>query len=201
MFAPRALIEELARVASQVAESFDLVFDCVALDEVHDDGKSHFVGLVDELLQFVGGAEAAGRRKETRHVVAETAIVGVFLNGHDLEAIVSVLDDARQDVLAEFVVGPDLFGVLGHADVAFVDKQRGAFGAERLLLEHVGVGGIPHLGTENFSLVVLNHTLAPGRYAFAATAVPVDLHFVEVQVFERLEWELDFPVAGSLNTV
>ena len=50
MLAPVAAVEVLARVAGQVAQSLCLVLHGMALNEVHDYGKSLRVGFVDETL-------------------------------------------------------------------------------------------------------------------------------------------------------
>lgn len=74
------------------------------------------------MFEFVGRAEPAGRRKEARHVVAETPIVGMLLYGHDLQAVVAIFDDARKNLCAEFVVRAYFFCILRHTYMAFVDK-------------------------------------------------------------------------------
>ena len=50
MLAPVATIEVLTRIACQIAQSLCLVLHGMALNEVHDYGKSLRVGFVDETL-------------------------------------------------------------------------------------------------------------------------------------------------------
>ena len=52
-------IEELVGVAGEVAESLDLVFHGVRVDDVHNDGDAVLMGLVDERFQFLGRSETA----------------------------------------------------------------------------------------------------------------------------------------------
>ena len=57
-------IEILVGVAGQVAQSFHLVLHGMGVYDVHDDGNAVLVGRVDEFLQFLGCAEAAGGGEE-----------------------------------------------------------------------------------------------------------------------------------------
>ncbi len=57
-------------------------------------------------------------------MVSEGAIVGVLLQGHDLDGVVAQLADARQHGHAEVQVAVHAWLLTGHADVAFVDAQR-----------------------------------------------------------------------------
>ena len=47
------------------------------------------MGVVDEGLELLGCAKAAGSRKEVADMVAKGAIVGVLLDCHDLYAVVA----------------------------------------------------------------------------------------------------------------
>ena len=62
----------------------------MTLHEVHNHGNAQAVGFVNELLEFIGCAESAGGCKEVGDVIAETAVVGMLLNGHHLNAVVAV---------------------------------------------------------------------------------------------------------------
>ena len=50
----------------------------------------------------------AAHRKEVGDVVAEGAVVGVLLDGHDLQRVVAQAADARQHLLGKRHVGVDL---------------------------------------------------------------------------------------------
>lgn len=62
--------------------------------------------------------------KEVGDMVSEGAVVGVLLQGHDLDGIVAQLADARQHGHAEVQVAVHARLLTGHADVALVDAQR-----------------------------------------------------------------------------
>ncbi len=130
-------------------------------------------------------------------MVAEGAVIGMLLDGHDLYGVVAVLGHAWQHVVAELHVGAHLLGVLAHAHVALVDEQRVLLRPEASLLPHVGHGGVPHLRGEYLRLVVLHHTAAPGGYALALASVPVDAHLVQLSVLQVFLLQLQLPVARA----
>ncbi len=198
--APRGVVVEiLVGSAVEASETFVLVFYGVAVDNVHNHGNAPAVGVVDQRLEFGGGAEAAGRREETAHMISEAAVVGMFLDGHDLDGVVAVGGDARQHVGAELLVAAYLLFLLCHAYVAFIDQQRSGVGAE------IGVGpcemavrGI-HFGGEYVCVGVLHHTVGIGGNAFAASAVPVHHHFIPLPVADGFGRERGFPdTAGAV---
>ena len=47
VFVTVALIEKLIRVASEISETFDFIFDGVAVNDVHDDAETHLMRCVD----------------------------------------------------------------------------------------------------------------------------------------------------------
>ena len=52
-----AWIEVLVGVAGQIAQSLDLILNRMGVDNVHDDGKTVSVRLVNQGFQLFGGAE------------------------------------------------------------------------------------------------------------------------------------------------
>ena len=56
-------------------------------------------------------------------MVAEGAVVGMLLYRHNLDGIIAVLDNARQHVHAELLIGANSLTVLRHADVALINQQ------------------------------------------------------------------------------
>jgi len=134
-------------------------------------------------------------------MIAEAAIVGMFLYGHDLNAVVAVGNDSGQHVFSEFVVGAHLFGILSHADVALVDEQRRGAGLEILFTPNERLFWMPHLRREDAGLLVLHHTAAPSRNAFAHSTVPIHVHFIQITVLQRRMRKHQFPVTRFGNTL
>ena len=57
-------VEELIGVASEVAQTFYLVFHRMRVYYIHNDSNAVLVGLVNELLKLLGGTKAAAGGKE-----------------------------------------------------------------------------------------------------------------------------------------
>ena len=51
-------IEVEVASAVKAAQALDLILHGVGVDDVHDDGHALGMGVVNEVLQFLGGAEA-----------------------------------------------------------------------------------------------------------------------------------------------
>ena len=61
----------------------------------------HSVALVDEFLELVGVTAARRRGEEVSHVVPKGGVVGVLLNGHELDCVVTQAFDTRQHLFPE----------------------------------------------------------------------------------------------------
>ena len=69
----------------------------------HRDAQS--MRLVDQRLELLRGATARRGGKEVCYVVPKRPIVRVLLHSHQLQAVVALLNDARQHVVLEVGVG------------------------------------------------------------------------------------------------
>ena len=78
-------------------------------------------------------------------MITEGAVIGVLLNGHNLNGVIAIFLYSRQDVLGELLVSAHLLGILCHTHVALIDEQRVSMGLEVLLLEDIRLLGVPHL--------------------------------------------------------
>ena len=199
MFPSATCVKKLAGIAGQIAEAFHFVLYGMALHQIHNHCDAVTVSFVDELFQFVGGSKTARRGEKAGYVIAKAPIIGMLLDGHDLKTIVSILDDAWQNVFAEFVVRTHLFCILSHAYVAFVYQEWVTLRSEVLFLKLIRLCGVPHLGAEYLCLIILHNALAPCRYSFAFASVPVNFHFVQVEMLHGFGRKLDFPIATVGN--
>ena len=142
------------------------------------------MSLINELLQFLRRTEAATGSKERRYMIAKRTIVGVLLNSHHLNTVIAILNDTRQDILAELVIRTHLLSVLSHAYMALIDKQRTLLGLEVFLLEIIFFCRIPHLSREYLRILVLYHTTAPCRNTFTFATVPLHFHLVKLTMLQ-----------------
>ena len=104
MITTRTFVEEERARAVIACQPFDFITHGMAVHEVHNDLETSCVSCVDERLQFVGRTEAAARCEEARYMVAKGAIVRMLLNGHDLNGVVSEVNDTGKDLLLELTV-------------------------------------------------------------------------------------------------
>ena len=58
MFTSATAIEILTRIAGKVAQTLHLVLYGMGVDDVHDDGNTHLVGRINQLLQLFRCSEA-----------------------------------------------------------------------------------------------------------------------------------------------
>lgn len=78
-------------------------------------------------------------------MVAEGAVVGVFLDGHELDDVVAGGGDAGEDGFRELAVGVDAGFLAAHADVGFVDAWGVDGGGVEGVLPVVFCGRVPDL--------------------------------------------------------
>ena len=123
----------------------------------------------------------------------------MFLNGHDLNTVVTVGHHSGQDIFLEFGISTHFLGILSHTDVTFVDEQRVLVGFKTFLLPGIRLLRIPHLCREYLGGLVLHHTLCPCRNTLTRPTVPIDMHLEKIAVFHALFGYLEFPVACALD--
>ena len=195
MLTTLTLAEVLTWVAGKVCQAFHLVLHCMAMNNIHHYSNAHAVSRINQRLQFVGRAEATAGSKETAYVVTETAIIGMLLYGHNLNAVVTVGCNTRKNLITELYISANLFLVLSHTNVALIDKQRICRRTELLHLPLIGLLRIPYLSTENMRLGRLDNSSSPSRNTFSLTTLPMHNQFIERTMLEGLVLYLDFPVS------
>ncbi|KAI3492991.1 hypothetical protein L1887_42366 [Cichorium endivia] len=116
-----ALVEVEVVGAVKHVEAVEHILARVRVDNVEEYGDTHGMRNVDELLEVLGVAVPAAGGKEVGDLVAKRGVVGVLLDGHELDGVVAELLDTRQDVLCEFFELADARLGSGDADVCLVD--------------------------------------------------------------------------------
>ena len=102
MLAAGTFVEIRGVRAVQAADAFHLVLHGVAVDHVHDHGDTGLMGRIDQRLELFGRAETAAQRKEIRHLIAKASVIGMLLQGHDLQCIITRFNDTGKHLFAEF---------------------------------------------------------------------------------------------------
>ena len=126
-------------------------------------------------------------------MITETPIVWMFLNSHNLNAIVSFLCDTRKYLFTKFIIASNFLFLLCHADMAFVNQQRISGRLKCLLPKFIGVLRSPHLRTEYLCLFILNHPCSPSWNTFTLTTIPIYIQFVQVSMMNSIFRKIDFP--------
>ena len=78
------------------------------------------MGRINQGLQLLGVTIATGHGEEAADVVAEAAVVGVLLHGHQLHTVVALGLDAGEDVGSEVRVASHFWLFAGDAHVGLV---------------------------------------------------------------------------------
>ena len=144
------------------------------MNQVHNHPKAQIMGGVDKPFECLGGSEPGRRRKKAGNLVAERSVVGMLLDGHELECVVSGCGDPRQNMLGEFIKRPRPLPFLGHAHMALVNKNRIRRYLEIPILPDIRVRRMPDLGIENQRVGILDHTPGIGGYPVSLAPRPVN---------------------------
>ena len=91
------------------------------MDDIDNDLDAHAVSLVNQVLELFRSALARGDGEEAGDVVAETGVVSVLLDSHELDHIVAGLLDSRQDFVGVVLVVAYAASFVRHADVRLID--------------------------------------------------------------------------------
>ena len=128
-------------------------------------------------------------------MIAETTIIRMFLNSHQLNTIIAIRFHTRKNILAELIVCSNFFLICRHTDMCLVNHQRSTVNTEYFPPERISFGRFPYLSTEYLSIVVLHHSPSPCRDPFTFTSIPMDFEFIKVGMMHIFFIKEDFPYA------
>ena len=170
----------------QAVQALVLVLHKMRMHHVHHHADAHPVRLPYQSLQVVGRAEAGRRRKEIRHMVAETAVIRVLGNPHQLQYIIPRFFYPGQDIGGKFRIRPHAFLFLRHPHMRLVN-QRSLLGKIRSFERGFGIAPTesllrsrhPDLGLEILALRILHRIESVSRHPHGPSAVAiVNIHLV-----------------------
>lgn len=113
-------VEILVVSAVKLVQAIEDVLRRMAMDNIEKHDKAHAVCGVDELLQILRCSVAAASSKEIVDLVAETGIVGMLHDSHELDSVVAQRLDSRKHVLRELLVRRDFLLGRRYADMGLV---------------------------------------------------------------------------------
>ncbi len=178
--------------AVQTSQTLILVFNRVGMDNIHNHRDAELMGVVDKALKVFGSSETRRGGKETRHMIAERPVVGMLLDSHNLDGVITVGGNAGEHLVAEFLVCPHTLTLLCHTDMAFIDKQRAGVGHEIVDIPFER-GVVPHLRREDMCVLILHHTVGISRDTQPLPPVPMHAHLIELPVMHHIGRDMDFP--------
>lgn len=91
------------------------------MNDVDNDFDAHAVCLIDQVFEVVWRALSGRNCEETGNMVAKTGVVGVLLNGHQLDHVVASFFDSGQGIICICPVIAHASSFMRHANVRFVD--------------------------------------------------------------------------------
>ena len=188
-----AAVEVEVVAAVKAAQALKLIAHGVGVDYVHNHGYALRVGVINQALEVLRGAEARTQREEGRNLVAEGAVVRVLLESHYLQDVIAQALDLRKHVDAEFLKSGHLLLFRAHSDVAFVNHR---IAARTRPAGFPLVGrSVPHLGAEDLGLRVLDDPGHIGGNPLSAASCPFHPELVEIAVVDAKVRDAQLPVA------
>ena len=115
---------------------------------------------VHEVLEIIGSALSWTCGEIARNMITKGAIVGVFLNSHQLNTIVAAFNDMGQDLISKFPVLSHSQMLRTHSDVRLVYLQVFRDLTYSWVLKLIS--RLEMLSIEQVCLFVLNYIASPG---------------------------------------
>ena len=157
VFALRPGVEELILRAVKHVDALDGVLDGVRVYQIEQDGDAEFMGAVDQVLEILGIAEAAGSGEKAGDLITEGTVIGVFHDRHELNGVVAEIFHPRQNIVRKLTVSARTVFLGRHTDVGFID-QRNRVRVKVPVGPGVGFGRIPYLTEPVEADRILYHT-------------------------------------------
>lgn len=100
------VLSDLAQVIP--SQSINGVGACVTVHHVHQNTKPHGMSLVDQILEILGCTTAAAGSEEVGDMVPEATVVSMLHDCHELNGVIVVGLDSRENFIGELPVGRHL---------------------------------------------------------------------------------------------
>ena len=157
MFAPWPGMEIQAIRTVKPAETLYLVLYRMRMDQIKNHRNAQSMSGIYQLLQLIGGAKAGADSKKIRYLVSERTVIGMLLDSHQLNGVVSQARNPGQNVPAKRVEARHNGLFRAHTYMHFVDKRIAHFPG-RFVAPPVRNGRSPYLGAEYLGFGILYAT-------------------------------------------
>jgi len=118
----------------------------------------------------------------------------MFLDGHQLEGVVSQARDPWKDFGAEPIEICNSRFLCTHAYVRFIDQGMSHAGWIAVF-PFIGFRRFPYLGTEYLGFRILDTAPCVGRETLSCTSRPLYEPLEELTVAQRFRWQHQLPIA------
>ena len=197
--------EVLPAAAVKVIEPLGHVFDGVTVHDIEQHADAQPVRGVDEVFEILGRAEAVAGGEEGGDVVAEGAVVGVLLHGHELHEVVAERVHTRQHFIRKLSIAVNAGFFPAHTHMRLVDEGGAEFGGvPARVAPRIGLGRFPDEAAVVEIIRVLLGVANPGRDAVAVLQIRADdMHLHPLPVLQRRGGQPQLPHArgGGLHGV
>ncbi len=191
------LFEELILGAVEQIDAVGAIGGGVGMHHVQKHKQAHLVGFIHQIFQIVRIAEPAGGGEKIGHLIAEGGVIRVLHHAHELDGVITGVQDALEGDVGKFPIGADTGLFLGHAHVGFVNIQRGGLAATIAAVGPAeGALGRPHPAAEFVGDRVLNYAVGVEGDAVEGFALAGDLHLIALAMADGVDaLDVNFPHA------
>ena len=135
----------------------------VRMDNVNNYSETQLVSGVNKSLELIRSTLTRRRCKVSCNVITKWAIIGMLLNGHNLNTVVSVCFYSRKDVVRKFFVWRNFLIFWAHTYVTFINQKRISGSNWSLMLKLVRLRWVPKYTIKKIAIFVLLDESWPGR--------------------------------------
>ena len=140
---------------------------------------------VNKSLELVRITLTGRSCKVSCNVITKWAIIGMLLNGHNLNTVVSVCFDSRKDVVRKFFVWRNFLIFWAHTYVTFINQKRISGSNWSLMLKLVRLWWVPKYTIKKIAIFVLLDKSWPSRIFIGLVPVWISyLNLIPLQVFD-----------------
>lgn len=164
----------------EVFDSIRNVVGGMRVDDIHNDPQPQGVGFVYQVLEVVRRPRSGRHGEKACHVVPKGGVVGVLLDRHQLDHIVSCVFDSLQVVVREFSVGAHSPKLLSHSHMGLVNPNTLCWNGHWPFVRPLELlWRVPKNTIEQESVWILNLVSGPGRVSvFPLSIGSFDLNLV-----------------------
>jgi len=99
----------------------------MGVNQVNDDAQTHAMGLINKILEIIGRAGPGGDAIEAGYMVPKTSVVGVFLDGHELDDVVAGFFNFGKNFVSIVSILTHSTAFMSHADMRLVNSNISSF--------------------------------------------------------------------------